>query len=87
MPDGSKQNSASWCLAEFGVVPFHSWESVMKMFKSAVQAFIADEDGVTAIEYGLIATLIGVAMVATAGAVGEKIHDAFQYVADHIVLP
>lgn len=59
----------------------------MKKFKSAVQAFIADEDGVTAIEYGLIATLIGVVMVAAATNVGTKINNAFQYVADHIVIP
>lgn len=59
----------------------------MKMFKEAVQAFIADEDGVTAIEYGLIASLIGVAMVTTAGLLGNKISDTFQYVTDHLILP
>ena len=52
----------------------------MKTLKSAVQAFIADEDGVTAIEYGLIAALIGVAMVTAAGALGGKISDTFDYV-------
>jgi pilus assembly protein Flp/PilA len=87
MPDGSKQNSASWCPTESGVVPIHSWEFVMKTFKSAVQAFIADEDGVTAIEYGLIAALIGVAMATAAGTVGDKIKVAFEYVAGKLVVP
>jgi pilus assembly protein Flp/PilA len=87
MTDGSKQNCASWCLAESGVVPIHSWEFVMKTFKSAVQAFIADEDGVTAIEYGLIAALIGVAMVTAAGALGVKIGSTFDYVAGKLVVP
>ena len=77
MTGGSKQNSASWCPAEFGVVPIHSWEFVMKTFTSAVQAFIADEDGVTAIEYGLIAALVGVGMVTAATALGDEISAAF----------
>ena len=38
----------------------------MKTIFTAVQAFIADEDGVTAIEYGLIAALVGVAMAGAA---------------------
>ena len=59
----------------------------MKTFKSAVQAFIADEDGVTAIEYGLIATLIGVAMVTAATLLGDKISDTFNYVAGKLVVP
>jgi pilus assembly protein Flp/PilA len=52
----------------------------MKRFKSAVQAFVADEDGVTAIEYGLIAALIGVAMATTASVLGVNISKAFEYV-------
>lgn len=54
----------------------------MKTFKSAVQAFIADEDGVTAIEYGLIAALIGVAMVTAATALGGNVAAAFRSVSD-----
>ena len=57
----------------------------MKTFKSAVQAFIADEDGVTAIEYSLIAALIGVAMVTAATTLGEEISKAFQGVSDTLV--
>ena len=59
----------------------------MKMLKSAVQAFIADEDGVTAIEYGLIAALIGVAMVAAATTLGGKLNGIFKYIGDKIVVP
>jgi pilus assembly protein Flp/PilA len=55
-------------------------ERVMKTTFNAVQAFIADEDGVTAIEYGLIAALIGVAMVATAKALGSEINATFDSV-------
>ena len=56
----------------------------MKTFTSAVQAFIADEDGVTAIEYGLIASLIGVAMVGAAVALGDKISATFAYVTSQL---
>lgn len=56
----------------------------MKRFKSAVQAFVADEDGVTAIEYGLIAALIGVGMVTAASLLGVNISTAFEYVSTAI---
>jgi len=52
----------------------------MKKFKSAVLAFIADEDGVTAIEYGLIAALIGVVMAGAAQLLGGSISDTFTFV-------
>lgn len=53
----------------------------MKTIFTAVQAFIADEDGVTAIEYGLIAALVGVAIVAGAGVLGDQIDATFADVA------
>ena len=49
----------------------------MKTIFTAVQAFIADEDGVTAIEYGLIAALIGVVMAVAAKELGTEINNTF----------
>lgn len=49
----------------------------MSKFVSAVQTFVADEDGVTAIEYGLIAALIGVAIAAAATDVGTQLKTLF----------
>ncbi|MFC5477666.1 Flp family type IVb pilin [Massilia suwonensis] len=49
----------------------------MKTIFTAVQAFIADEDGVTAIEYGLIAALVGVAMAGAAKLLGAQIKTTF----------
>ena len=46
-----------------GVV-VHFWELVMHTFLSAVQQFVKDEDGITAIEYGLIAALMATAITA-----------------------
>jgi pilus assembly protein Flp/PilA len=52
----------------------------MKTMLNSVQAFIADESGVTAIEYGLIAALVGVAMAAAAKLLGEEIKTTFDNV-------
>lgn len=59
----------------------------MSNFTTAVKTFAADENGVTAIEYGLIAALIGVAMAASATTVGDKVKAVFKYVAEQLVTP
>ena len=45
-----------------------------------ITKFAQDESGATAIEYGLIAALIAVAIIGTVGALGTKISDKFQEV-------
>ncbi len=45
-----------------------------------VARFVKDESGATAIEYGLIAALIAVAIIAGAGALGTAINDKFVYI-------
>ncbi|WP_229429802.1 MULTISPECIES: Flp family type IVb pilin [unclassified Massilia] len=50
----------------------------MNTMFSAIKTFVADENGVTAIEYGLIAALIGVAMATVAKTLGSEIKDTFQ---------
>lgn len=59
----------------------------MSTIASAIKTFVADENGVTAIEYGLIAALIGVVMASVASEVGEKIRDAFTYIRDQLNVP
>jgi pilus assembly protein Flp/PilA len=56
----------------------------MSNFISAVKAFATDEDGITAIEYGLMAALIGVAIVGGATALGTNLSDAFKAVGNKI---
>ncbi len=46
-----------------------------------VSRFMNDETGATAIEYGLIATLIAVAIIATVTSVGTKLNTTFTGVA------
>jgi len=43
-----------------------------------------DESGATAVEYGLIATFIALAIIAGATVVGTKLNGIFQTVADKI---
>ena len=45
--------------------------------KALIQRFKADEDGATAIEYGLIAALIAVAIIAAVRTVGTSLSDTF----------
>jgi pilus assembly protein Flp/PilA len=47
-----------------------------------VARFVKDESGATAIEYGLIAALIALAIMVGAGALGNAIDDQFQSIAD-----
>ena len=47
-----------------------------------IKNFIREEDGVTAIEYGLIAALVAVAIVVGAGALGTNLNGLFQRLAN-----
>jgi pilus assembly protein Flp/PilA len=44
---------------------------------SLISRFLADERGATAIEYGLIAAGISVAIIATVGGLGSKLNTTF----------
>jgi len=47
-------------------------------------SFFKDEEGATAIEYGLIAALISVAIIVTVTLVGDKLVLVFQEIADEL---
>jgi pilus assembly protein Flp/PilA len=47
-----------------------------------LKRFLKNEDGATAIEYGLIAALIGVAIIAAVGLVGTELETTFTEVSD-----
>lgn len=50
----------------------------MNKIVSAVKTFAADENGVTAIEYGLIAALMGAAIVIAIGFLTTGLDDVFK---------
>ncbi len=49
---------------------------------SQVMRFVRDEEGATALEYGLLAALIAAAMVGAVGALGGQVSATLQGVAD-----
>lgn len=59
----------------------------MSKFISAVKTFIADEDGVTALEYGMIAALIGAVIVGVVGTLGTTIKGKFTAIANALTTP
>lgn len=52
--------------------------------QNLVTRFIKDESGATAIEYGLIAALISVALIAGAKAIGEGLDTKFKEVSEAV---
>ncbi|KVL41009.1 Flp family type IVb pilin [Burkholderia sp. MSMB1835] len=49
-----------------------------------VSRFVRDEDGVTAIEYGLIAALIAIGIIAALSTVGKDLKTVFSTIADDL---
>lgn len=45
-----------------------------------IKKFIREEDGVTAIEYGLIAALIAVVIIAAVSLVGTQLSSVFNFI-------
>lgn len=52
--------------------------------KNLIARFVKDESGATAIEYGLIAAGIALAIIAVVNGLGTKLHDTFQGVSDNL---
>lgn len=50
--------------------------------RQKITNFIKREDGASAIEYAIIAGLIAVAIILTAGSLGDAISDTFQTIID-----
>ena len=54
---------------------------IAKTIKASIIRFVNDESGATAIEYGLIASLVAVAIIAGATSLGSNIGGTFNAVA------
>lgn len=59
----------------------------MKKLFLSVQRFLKDEEGVTAIEYGLLASLIAVMIIAGATLIGTNLDTIFKYIGGKLVVP
>ncbi|MEX5745752.1 Flp family type IVb pilin [Massilia sp. X63] len=56
----------------------------MNTITAAIKAFVADEGGVTAIEYGLIAALVGVAIATAATTMSGELSSMFEYIGNKL---
>lgn len=59
----------------------------MEKLVLATRRFLRDEEGVTAIEYGLIAALIAVVIIAAVALIGEKLDATFDTIGDCLTTP
>jgi pilus assembly protein Flp/PilA len=50
-----------------------------------LKSFVADESGVTAMEYGMIAALIAVVILTTLGLVGDNLNTTFTNIKTAII--
>jgi len=57
------------------------------MMKNAVVKFLRDEEGATAIEYGLIAGLISIGIIVSVTAIGTDLAAIFTKIAADLVVP
>jgi pilus assembly protein Flp/PilA len=67
------EDRASRCSNCFNIVDIEGATTVKNLFNR----FVKDESGATAIEYGLIASLIGVAIIVGAGLLGTSLNNTF----------
>ncbi len=52
--------------------------------KEIITQFAKDQSGATAIEYGLIATLVSITIITAASTLGGGMESKFQYISDFI---
>lgn len=50
--------------------------------KASIKKFLSDESGATAIEYGLLASLIALVIIAGATLLGDNLNQLFKDIAD-----
>lgn len=56
-------------------------EIIMKSLILAIKGFLRDDEGVTAIEYGLLAALIAIVLIVGASLAGTNLNALFAYIA------
>jgi len=70
--------------APSGVVRVVNRKELTMQIVSFIQQFARDEEGVTAIEYGLIAALIAIVIIGAVTVVGDRLCATFNTVAEKL---
>lgn len=52
----------------------------MRSIKESIKSFVSEEEGATAVEYGIMVAAIAAVIVAVVFTVGEKVDNAFETV-------
>ena len=60
---------------------------IIRQIQNSMKSFVKREEGATAIEYGLIAALIAVAIIAGITLLGGNLNTLFNDIAAKLVLP
>ena len=58
----------------------------MKFLATMIKDFFADEQGATALEYGLLAALIAAVIVGAVATIGTNVNSAFAYIGGKLPL-
>jgi len=69
---------------DFAFITFIIWSQTMKFLDKKLRDFISDEQGATAVEYGLFVALIAAVIVTLVNTLGTKIKAAFQSIVSAI---
>ena len=59
----------------------------MKNLYNGIRKFAQDEEGATAVEYGMIVGLIAVAIIASVGAIGDTLATMFEDISTCLTTP
>jgi pilus assembly protein Flp/PilA len=58
---------------------------MIRVLRLSLTRFAKDRSGATAIEYGLIAAMMGVAIIASVFSLGNQTNGMFQYVSNNVI--
>jgi pilus assembly protein Flp/PilA len=67
-----------------GLTEMRDWLLIRVPMLAKLQAFLRDESGATAIEYGLIAAGISVAIIAVVNGIGTKLNTKFTSISSQL---
>lgn len=59
----------------------------MQFLVNKTKAFLADESGAAALEYGLLAALIAAVIAVAVGGIGTNLNSVFNYVKERLTVP
>ncbi|WP_250035122.1 Flp family type IVb pilin [Paractinoplanes maris] len=69
------------------MLPLHYVAAYVQSHVTAIKDRMKDDEGATAVEYGLLVSLVALVIIVGAGLFGTKLNSLFTKVAEKIVIP